>query len=59
MADWQQSSHCAQGESCVHVAATDDTVKVMESSDPAHTTLTTTRPAFAALARTLKARLPA
>jgi hypothetical protein len=57
MADltWQKSSYCAQGNSCVHVAARDRTVNVTESSDPTGAILHTTPTAWAALLRSLKA----
>ncbi|MCX5312200.1 DUF397 domain-containing protein [Streptomyces sp. NBC_00154] len=51
---WQKSSYCGQGESCVHVAAHDDTINVMESSDPTGAILRTTPTAWAALIRTVK-----
>ncbi|MEW2488962.1 DUF397 domain-containing protein [Streptomyces sp. NPDC048411] len=56
MADlaWQKSSYCAQGNSCVHVAARDRTVNVMESSDPTGAILRTTPTAWAALLRSVK-----
>ncbi|MGW1494780.1 DUF397 domain-containing protein [Streptomyces sp. NPDC002402] len=54
--DWQKSSYCAQGDSCLHVAAAGDrTVKLTESSDPGGAILSTTPAAFAALTRALKA----
>jgi hypothetical protein len=59
MTDWQKSSYCGQGESCVHIATSAQSVQLMESSDPAGAVLTTTRPAFAALAHTLKQQRPA
>ncbi|MEU0835580.1 DUF397 domain-containing protein [Streptomyces sp. NPDC005969] len=57
MADltWQKSSYCAQGNSCVHVAAHGNTVNVTESSDPTAAILHTTPTAWAALLRSLKA----
>lgn len=57
MADltWQKSSYCAQGNSCVHVAAHDNTVNVTESSDPSGAILRTTPTAWAALLRSVKA----
>ncbi|MFV5998066.1 DUF397 domain-containing protein [Streptomyces sp. NPDC056231] len=56
MADltWQKSSYCAQGNSCVHVAAHDNTVNVIESSDPTGAILRTTPTVWAALLRTVK-----
>ncbi|WP_411087537.1 DUF397 domain-containing protein [Streptomyces sp. 061-3] len=51
---WQRSSYCAQGEACIHVAAPDDTINVMESSDPTGAILRTTPAAWAALIRTVK-----
>lgn len=52
---WQKSSYCAQGNSCVHVAAHDNTVNVTESSDPTGAILRTTPTAWAALLRSVKA----
>ncbi|MFJ9677914.1 DUF397 domain-containing protein [Streptomyces sp. NPDC101194] len=51
---WQKSSYCAQGDSCLHVAASHSTVELTESSDPAGAILHTTPAAWAALVRTLK-----
>ncbi|MEU8891279.1 DUF397 domain-containing protein [Streptomyces sp. NPDC048442] len=51
---WQKSSYCAQGGSCVHVAASQSTVKLTESADPTGLILHTTPTAFAALTRALK-----
>ncbi|MEU9851134.1 DUF397 domain-containing protein [Streptomyces sp. NPDC047985] len=52
---WQKSSYCAQGNSCVHVAApTPGTVSLTESSDPTGAILHTTPAAWAAFVRTLK-----
>ncbi|MFE0105440.1 DUF397 domain-containing protein [Streptomyces sp. NPDC059009] len=53
---WQKSSYCGQGDSCVHVAADGaGTVHITESADPAHSILTTTPEALAALLRAAKA----
>ncbi|MFH8518784.1 DUF397 domain-containing protein [Streptomyces gelaticus] len=52
---WQKSSYCAQGNSCVHVAAlSPGTVGLTESADPAGAVLRTTPDAWAAFVRTLK-----
>ncbi|MFI5635009.1 DUF397 domain-containing protein [Streptomyces sp. NPDC051664] len=51
---WQRSSYCAQGEACIHVAATDNTINVMESGDPTGAILHATPAAWAALIRTVK-----
>ncbi|WP_327273758.1 DUF397 domain-containing protein [Streptomyces sp. NBC_01224] len=51
---WQRSSYCGQGESCLHVAASNSTVSLTESSDPTGAILRTTPAALAALLRTLK-----
>ena len=32
--NWQKSSYCSEGESCVHVAADETTILLTESSDP-------------------------
>jgi hypothetical protein len=51
---WQKSSYCAQGNSCVHVAAlTPGTVALTESADPTGAILRTTPTAWAALVRTI------
>ncbi|MFD7527001.1 DUF397 domain-containing protein [Streptomyces sp. NPDC059849] len=52
---WQKSSYCAQGNSCVHVAAlAPGTVALTESADPTGAILRTAPAAWAALVRTLK-----
>ncbi|MER5183669.1 DUF397 domain-containing protein [Streptomyces sp. NPDC002896] len=51
---WQKSSYCAQGNSCVHVAASAGAVHITESSDPTRAILATDPHAFGALIRTLK-----
>ncbi|GGV96502.1 hypothetical protein GCM10015535_66150 [Streptomyces gelaticus] len=52
---WQKSSHCAQGDSCLHVATgAGGGIKLTESGDPAGVVLRTTPGAWAALVRTLK-----
>ncbi|MEV7403602.1 DUF397 domain-containing protein [Streptomyces sp. NPDC091267] len=51
---WQKSSYCAQGNSCVHVATHNGTVKLTESGDPGGAILRTTPAALDALLRTLK-----
>lgn len=52
---WQKSSHCAQGDSCIHIAGgPGEEVKLTESGDPTGAILRTTPTAWAALVRTLK-----
>jgi hypothetical protein len=51
---WQKSSYCAQGNSCVIVAADQGSVALTESSDPSGAILRTTPTALAALIRTVK-----
>ncbi|WP_393059451.1 DUF397 domain-containing protein [Streptomyces sp. LN549] len=51
---WQKSSYCAQGNSCVHVASHNGTVRLTESGDPTGAILRTTPTALRALLRTLK-----
>ncbi|QES42021.1 DUF397 domain-containing protein [Streptomyces venezuelae] len=57
---WQKSSHCQEGNSCVHIA-TDPTgtIHLTESSDPTAAILRTTPTAFAALLRTTQRRADA
>ncbi|MFC9845768.1 DUF397 domain-containing protein [Streptomyces sp. NPDC060223] len=52
--DWQKSSYCQEGDACVHVAATAETVRLTESSDPAGVILSAHADAFAALLRALQ-----
>ncbi|MGW0535943.1 DUF397 domain-containing protein [Streptomyces sp. NPDC003032] len=53
--EWQKSSYCGQGDSCLHVAAASSrTVHLMESSDPTGAILTAAPTAFAALIRHTK-----
>ncbi|MGW1026212.1 DUF397 domain-containing protein [Streptomyces sp. NPDC002577] len=52
--NWQKSSYCAQGNSCVHVAAATGRLHLTESSDPDQAILATTPRAFGALIHVLK-----
>ncbi|MDQ8702433.1 DUF397 domain-containing protein [Streptomyces sp. LHD-70] len=53
--NWQKSSYCGEGESCVHVASTTaGSVLLTESDDPTGAVLTTTPRAFASLLTHLK-----
>ncbi|NGO45717.1 DUF397 domain-containing protein [Streptomyces sp. YC419] len=45
---------CAQGEACVHISATPQTIHLTESADPTQAILSATPTAFGALLRTLK-----
>ncbi|MGP4044136.1 DUF397 domain-containing protein [Streptomyces sp. 2A115] len=55
---WQKSSYCQEGDACLHVgAATAKTIHLTESSDPAHSILSTTPTTFGTLLRTLKGNL--
>ncbi|SHI00563.1 DUF397 domain-containing protein [Streptomyces sp. 3214.6] len=51
---WQKSSYCAQGDSCVHVAADADRILLTESADPSASILTATPAAFSALLTLMK-----
>ncbi|MDX2546096.1 DUF397 domain-containing protein [Streptomyces sp. WI04-05B] len=54
---WQKSSYCAQGEACVHISVTAETVLLSDSATPAPTSiLTTGHGAFAGLIRMLRDR---
>ncbi|MER7170934.1 DUF397 domain-containing protein [Streptomyces mesophilus] len=59
MPDWQKSSYCGQGESCVHVAAEDTAVLLMESADPSGVVLRMPKTEFAGLLADIKAGAPA
>ncbi|MFE9728082.1 DUF397 domain-containing protein [Streptomyces sp. NPDC005794] len=52
--DWQKSSYCAQGNSCIHIAADQGSVALTESGDPSGAILRTSPHALAALIRTVK-----
>ncbi|GEC09785.1 hypothetical protein SSP24_74400 [Streptomyces spinoverrucosus] len=52
--NWQKSSYCSEGNSCVHVATTTETIHLTESSDPTDAILTATPAAFEALLTALK-----
>ncbi|MEV1022155.1 DUF397 domain-containing protein [Streptomyces sp. NPDC050264] len=56
--DWQKSSYCAEGNSCVHVSGGATHIRVTESADPREAILTATPAAFASLLRTLKKNTP-
>jgi hypothetical protein len=51
---WQKSSYCPEGNSCIHIAATPNTIHLTESADPTGTVLTTTPAAFGTLIAALK-----
>ncbi|MFI1032166.1 DUF397 domain-containing protein [Streptomyces sp. NPDC020951] len=46
---WQKSSYCQEGEACVHISADPAVIHLTESADPAHSVLSATPTAFAAL----------
>jgi hypothetical protein len=52
--NWQKSSYCSEGNSCVHVGATTRTIHLTESGDPAGSILSATPAAFTALLTALK-----
>ncbi|NUK61772.1 DUF397 domain-containing protein [Streptomyces lunaelactis] len=53
--NWQKSSYCGEGESCVHVTAgSDGTVRLTESGDPGGAILHTTPATWSVLLRALK-----
>ncbi len=52
---WQKSSYCAQGEACVHISVTAETVLLADSATPAPSSaLSTGHDAFTNLIRILK-----
>ncbi|MFC8387170.1 DUF397 domain-containing protein [Streptomyces sp. NPDC057238] len=51
---WQKSSHCGEGDSCVHVAATPTGIHITESADPGGVILTLSPDAFRTLLHSLK-----
>ena len=56
--NWQKSSYCSEGNSCVHVASGPEEVHLTESGDPAGAILSATPAAFTALLTTLKEETP-
>ncbi|MBC9728110.1 DUF397 domain-containing protein [Streptomyces sp. TRM68367] len=52
--DWQKSSYCSEGNSCIHIATTRETIRLTESNDPSGAILTATPAAFDALLTALK-----
>lgn len=52
---WQKSSYCQEGDACVHISATPQSIHVTESADPDRTALTTSPAIFSALLDALKA----
>ncbi|MEV5874007.1 DUF397 domain-containing protein [Streptomyces sp. NPDC052101] len=52
--NWQKSSYCSEGDSCIHIATTPGTIHLTESSDPTGAILTTTPATFGALLTALK-----
>lgn len=54
--NWQKSSRCSEGASCVHVAASAETIHLTESGDPSQSILRADPATFAALLTTLKER---
>lgn len=49
---WQKSSYCQEGDACVHISTHPDHVHITDSP-AAHTILTVSRAAFAALLKSL------
>jgi len=52
---WRKSSRCQEGDACVHISVTAETVLLSDSATPSPSSiLSTTHPAFAALIRMLR-----
>ncbi|MET7702824.1 MULTISPECIES: DUF397 domain-containing protein [unclassified Streptomyces] len=56
--DWQKSSYCPEGNSCVHVAAAPGAIQLTETADPGEAILKAAPAAFRTLLRTLKKESP-
>ncbi|MFI1359600.1 DUF397 domain-containing protein [Streptomyces sp. NPDC020898] len=53
--DWTKSSHCQEGEACVHISVTRETVLLADSATPDPSSIISAdRDAFAALIHMLK-----
>jgi hypothetical protein len=46
--NWQKSSYCSEGASCIHVSRATGTIHITEDSDPTSAILTTTPTTFGA-----------
>ncbi|WP_330288854.1 DUF397 domain-containing protein [Streptomyces sp. NBC_00576] len=52
---WKKSSHCQEGEACVHISVTAETILLADSATPDPSSVVSTgRDAFAALIHMLK-----
>lgn len=52
---WRKSSRCQEGDACVHISVTAETVLLSDSATPSPAAiLTTSHPAFTALIRMLR-----
>ncbi|WP_149827460.1 DUF397 domain-containing protein [Streptomyces tailanensis] len=51
---WQKSSHCSEGEACVHISTGPATIHLTESADPTEATLNAAPSSFRALLHALK-----
>lgn len=56
--DWQKSSYCGSGDSCLHVAATAARIHLTETSDPTESILTAAPATFRTLLHALKNKEP-
>lgn len=46
---WRKSSYCQEGEACVHISVSPDSVHITDRPDPPQVILTTSHAAFRAL----------
>jgi hypothetical protein len=52
---WSKSSHCQEGDACVHISVTAETILLADSATPDPSSVVSTgRDAFAALIHMLK-----
>ncbi|MDW4903885.1 DUF397 domain-containing protein [Streptomyces sp. ADMS] len=52
---WRKSSHCQEGDACVHISVNAETILLADSATPAPSSvLSVGRDAFAAFVRMLK-----
>ncbi|CAM5424930.1 hypothetical protein SALBM135S_08900 [Streptomyces alboniger] len=58
LGNWQKSTYCGEGESCLHVATTTAHVHITESADPDAVILTAAPDTFAALLTHIKQEFP-
>ncbi|GEC06556.1 hypothetical protein SSP24_42110 [Streptomyces spinoverrucosus] len=55
---WKKSSYCQEGDACVHISVTPQSIHLTDRPTSPQTVLTVSRAAFASLLGALKDRAP-